>query len=168
LENLIKYVVLMKIHKKISLQQFLPFSETEFRGLLHPAQANLGYFLIWFESLQLPSSLSESPLALIPFAPKSHASFEVCTQLWTEFFIFRSGLTVNGLARVYLYIRPIPKSDSIEPILTKEDVTVIPQNITHTSEILTSWESMITAWWKYTLLRRIQYVCTIRILCMVI
>jgi hypothetical protein len=91
----------MKI--KISLQQFLPLSETEIQGLLNPAEANLWYFLAWFQSLQLPSTQSESPLALIPRAPKSHVSFEVCTQLWTEFsfFIFRSGLTVTGLARVY-------------------------------------------------------------------
>jgi hypothetical protein len=24
------------------------------QGLLHPAEANLGYFLAWFQSLQLP------------------------------------------------------------------------------------------------------------------
>jgi hypothetical protein len=30
----------------------------------------LGYFLVWFQSLQLPSTQSESPLA-----PKSHVSF---------------------------------------------------------------------------------------------
>jgi hypothetical protein len=35
----------MKINKKISLQQFLPMSEAEIRGLLHSAQTNLGYFL---------------------------------------------------------------------------------------------------------------------------
>jgi hypothetical protein len=34
----------MKINKKISLHQFLPLSEAEIQGLLHPAQANLGYF----------------------------------------------------------------------------------------------------------------------------
>jgi hypothetical protein len=42
------------------------------QGLLHPAEANLGYFLAWFQPLQLPSTQSESPLA-----PKSHVSFEV-------------------------------------------------------------------------------------------
>jgi hypothetical protein len=58
--------------KKSTLQQFLPLSEAEIQGLLHPAQANLA----WFQSLQLPSTQSESPLA-----PKSHVSFELCTQL---------------------------------------------------------------------------------------
>jgi hypothetical protein len=49
--------------------------EAEIQGLLHPAQANHGYFPAWFQSLQLPSTQSESPLA-----PKSHV-FKVCTQL---------------------------------------------------------------------------------------
>jgi hypothetical protein len=52
----------------------LPLSDAEIQGLLHPAQANLGYFLAWFQSLQLPSTQSESPLALIPLAPKCNAS----------------------------------------------------------------------------------------------
>jgi hypothetical protein len=51
---------------------------------------------VCFQSLQLPSTQSESPLALIPLAPKSHVSFKVCTQLRTEFFTFRPGLTVTG------------------------------------------------------------------------
>jgi hypothetical protein len=50
--------------------------EAEIQGLLHPAEANLGYFLAWFQSLQPPSTQSESPLA-----PKSHVSFNVGTQL---------------------------------------------------------------------------------------
>jgi hypothetical protein len=41
----------------------------------------LRYFLAWFQSLQLPSTQSESALALIPLAPKSHVSFKVFTQL---------------------------------------------------------------------------------------
>jgi hypothetical protein len=41
---------------KISLQQFVPLSEAEIQGLLHPAQANLE-FLAWFQSLQLPSTV---------------------------------------------------------------------------------------------------------------
>jgi hypothetical protein len=64
----------MKINKNISLQKFLPLSEAEIQGLLHPAEANLGYLLVWFQSLQLPSVQSESPPALIPLAPKSHVS----------------------------------------------------------------------------------------------
>jgi hypothetical protein len=64
----------MKINKKVSLHQFLALSEAEIQGLLHQAQANLGYFLAWFQSLQLPSTQSQSPLA-----PKSHAYFVVQT-----------------------------------------------------------------------------------------
>jgi hypothetical protein len=71
----------MKINTKISLQQFLRLSEAEIKVLLHPAEANLGYFLAWFQSLQLPLTQSQSPLAVIPLAPKSHVSFKVCTQL---------------------------------------------------------------------------------------
>jgi hypothetical protein len=65
---------------KKSLQQFLPLSEAEIQGL-HPAQAKLGYFLAWFQSLQLPSTQSQSPLALISLATKAHVSFKVRTQL---------------------------------------------------------------------------------------
>jgi hypothetical protein len=69
----------MKINKKITLEGHLNTvkrQEAEIQGLLHPAEANLGYFLVWFQSLQLPSTLSESPLV-----PKSHVSFKVHTQL---------------------------------------------------------------------------------------
>jgi hypothetical protein len=45
-------------------------------GLLHPVEDKLGYFLAWFQSLQLPSTQSESPLA-----PKCHVSSNECTQL---------------------------------------------------------------------------------------
>jgi hypothetical protein len=55
--------MLTRINKKISLQQFLPLSEAEIQGLLHPAEANLGYFLAWYQPLQLPSTQYESPLA---------------------------------------------------------------------------------------------------------
>jgi hypothetical protein len=66
---------------------------------------------VWFQSLQLPSTQSESPLALIPLDPKSNVSFKVCTQLWTEFVISQyfdpvyptAGLTVAGLASVYIF-----------------------------------------------------------------
>jgi hypothetical protein len=54
------------------MQQFLPLSEAEIQqGLLHPAQANLSYFLAWFQSLQLTSTQSESP-----HAPKSQLNCE--------------------------------------------------------------------------------------------
>jgi hypothetical protein len=70
----------MKRNKNISLYSIyfktIKRQEAEIQGLLHPAEANLGYFLAWFQSLQLPSTQSESPLA-----PKSHVSFKVCTQL---------------------------------------------------------------------------------------
>jgi hypothetical protein len=66
----------MKISKNISLQQFLPLSEAKIQGLLHPAQANSRYFLAWFQSLQLPSTQSQTPPA-----PKSYVSFIACTQM---------------------------------------------------------------------------------------
>jgi hypothetical protein len=56
----------MKINKKISLELYLKTikrQEAEIQGLLHPPQANLGYFLHDFKSLQLPSTQSESPLS---------------------------------------------------------------------------------------------------------
>jgi hypothetical protein len=91
----------MKINKKISLQQFLPLSKAEIQGLLHPAEASIRYFLAWFQSLQLPSTQSESPLA-----PKSRASFLKyvlnCEQIFSYFDPdYRTpALIVTGLARV--------------------------------------------------------------------
>jgi hypothetical protein len=64
-----------KYKKKKSLQKFLLQSEAEIQGLIHPSQARRGRSLAWFQSLQLPSTPSESPLALIPLAPKCHVYF---------------------------------------------------------------------------------------------
>jgi hypothetical protein len=58
----------MKINNEISLQHFFPMSEAEIQGLLHPAEANLGYFLAWFQSLSCP----QHSLKVL---------FKVCTQL---------------------------------------------------------------------------------------
>jgi hypothetical protein len=71
--------------------------EAEIQGLLHPAEANLGYFLVWFQSLQLSSTQFVSSLA-----PKSHVSLN-CKQNFSFFKAGypKSGLTVSGLARVY-------------------------------------------------------------------
>jgi hypothetical protein len=71
----IKYITVVYLLKKIKRQ------ESEIQGLLHPAQANLGYFLAWFQSLQLPSTQSDSPLGVISLAPKSHVSFRIRAQL---------------------------------------------------------------------------------------
>jgi hypothetical protein len=71
--------MLMKMNKKVTVQPLFKTykkPEAEIYRLLHPAQANLGYFLMWFQSLQLPSTQSESPLA-----PKCHVSLTVCIQL---------------------------------------------------------------------------------------
>jgi hypothetical protein len=54
----------------------LPLSEAEIKNILHPYQANVGYFHVWFQFFQLPSTQSESS-----FAPKSHVLFKVCIQL---------------------------------------------------------------------------------------
>jgi hypothetical protein len=65
----------MKINKNITVEPFfkdLKRQEAEIPGLLHAAQTTLGYFRAWFQSLQLPSTQSE-----IPLAPKSHMSFKV-------------------------------------------------------------------------------------------
>jgi hypothetical protein len=93
MENFIIWAVLMKTNKEALLQSFylktIKRQEAEIQGLLHPGQANLGYFLAWFQSLQLPSTQSESPLA-----PKSHVSFKVSTQLRTEFFSFHISILI--------------------------------------------------------------------------
>jgi hypothetical protein len=67
-------VVLMKINKKFTVEPILKTIKrqvVEIQGLLHAAEANLGCFLAWFQSPQLPSTQSESLLA-----PKSHVSFK--------------------------------------------------------------------------------------------
>jgi hypothetical protein len=64
----------MKINK-YNYSNFLLCQELKTRGFLHPAEADLGYFLVWFQSFQVPSTQSESPLV-----PKSHVSFKVHTQ----------------------------------------------------------------------------------------
>jgi hypothetical protein len=85
----------MKINKKISLCSLyldtIKRHEAEIQGLLHSAQTNRGYFHAWFQSLQLPSTQSESPLA-----PKSHVSFKVYSQLWIKFFIFSTVSIATG------------------------------------------------------------------------
>jgi hypothetical protein len=48
-------------------------SGAEIQGLLHPAQAALGYFLAWFQSLQ-------SEMLLVP-------KYRVFTQKWSTFSI---------------------------------------------------------------------------------
>jgi hypothetical protein len=45
MKHLVIQAMLIKINKEISLQSFIPLSDAEKQGLLHPAQANLGYFL---------------------------------------------------------------------------------------------------------------------------
>jgi hypothetical protein len=55
---------------RINLKNISAVSEAEMQSLLHPAEANLGYFLARFQSHKLLSTQSESPLAL-----KSHVSF---------------------------------------------------------------------------------------------
>jgi hypothetical protein len=67
--------------KILPLQKCLPLSEAEIQGLLHPGDANRGYFLAWFQSLQLPSTQSESPLALIPLAPKCQSMYSTVDRI---------------------------------------------------------------------------------------
>jgi hypothetical protein len=70
----------MKLNEKTPLRHILLLSKAEIQGLLHPAHEDLRYFLAWFRALQQPSTQSQSLLALIPLAPKSHVSFKVRTQ----------------------------------------------------------------------------------------
>jgi hypothetical protein len=50
----------MKAINKMLLQEFPALSGAAIQGLLHPAGGSPGYFLAWFQSLQLPSTQSES------------------------------------------------------------------------------------------------------------
>jgi hypothetical protein len=81
----------MKINKKkTSLQRFHTLSEAKIQGLFHSAQANLGYFLAWFQSFQLPSKQPG-----IPHASESLVSSKVRTQLLTEVLIFHISTRIS-------------------------------------------------------------------------
>jgi hypothetical protein len=66
--------VLIKI-KGITVEPlFKNYKEVaEIQGHLHPAEANLGYFLTWFRPLLCPPYILK---ALIPLASKSHVSIK--------------------------------------------------------------------------------------------
>jgi hypothetical protein len=91
MEYLIIWVVLIKT-KNISLQQFLPLSETEIPGFLHPAQANHGFFSCVVLS-SCPQHSLLNPMCLLKHVLNCKQNFgpEYTT----------SGLEVTGLARVY-------------------------------------------------------------------
>jgi hypothetical protein len=76
--NLRIQVLLMKIKNITLVPLFKNYKKTR---SCNPAQGSLGYFLVRFQSLQLPSTQSQSPLVLTLLAPKFHASFEVGIQL---------------------------------------------------------------------------------------
>jgi hypothetical protein len=135
----------MKINKqKICHCSNFFLSEAEIQGLLHPAEANLGYFLAWFQSLQLPSAQPGSPRALLPLAPKSHVSFQVCTQLWTEILIFHFSIPINCkmITEGLLYLDDFQTSTSLFKIgrsLTKvlylAGRMALPGNIQNTKTV---------------------------------
>jgi hypothetical protein len=79
--------------------------EAETQAPLHPSQASLGYFLVWFQSLQLPSTQSESPLALIHLAPKSHVSFKVNRnfRFFISIWIIRHRINCNRISEGLQY-----------------------------------------------------------------
>jgi hypothetical protein len=84
----------------------LHVSQTEIQGL-HPAQASLGYFLAWFlsaASLYSVQKFSSSiPMRFLKYVLNCEQNF--------SFFIFRSGLTVTGLAMIYyVYISNVTSS----------------------------------------------------------
>jgi hypothetical protein len=60
----------------------------------------LGYFLAWFQSVQLPSTQS-GKFSLSPLNPTCLVKYVLNFEQNCSLFIFRSGLTVTGLARVY-------------------------------------------------------------------
>jgi hypothetical protein len=64
-------VAMMKINNKIALYSIylktVKRQEAYIQGLIHPAEANLAYFLVSFQSLQLTSTQSENLLTAIPF-----------------------------------------------------------------------------------------------------
>jgi hypothetical protein len=103
----------MEISRKIPLKSLylktINRHEAEIKGLIHPAQTNLGHFLAWFQSLQLSSTQSESPLALIRLSPKSHMSLKSVYSTMNIIFHFSyfdpdypiSIIIVTGLPSVY-------------------------------------------------------------------
>jgi hypothetical protein len=80
--------MVIKINKKYQCSNFFLCQKLKSRVSFIELKPILGHFLAWFQSLQLPSTQSESPLALIPLAPKSHVSFKARTQPRRAFFIF--------------------------------------------------------------------------------
>jgi hypothetical protein len=76
MSGLMKQKIALKDKQKLMKQINGKFncigSADEIEDLRHLAQASLGYFLVRFQSFQLPSAQSESP-----FAPKSRVSFKV-------------------------------------------------------------------------------------------
>jgi hypothetical protein len=55
----------------------------ESQGLLHPSQVSLGYFPAWFQSIQLTSTQSASPLA-----PRSHVFLKYVYSTVSRIFLF--------------------------------------------------------------------------------
>jgi hypothetical protein len=87
----------MKINKKISLQKFLPLSEVEIQGLLQ-LKPVLDIFLRGSSLFSCPQQSLEvllllNPTCLLKCVLNCERNF--------SFFIFRSGLTVTGLVKVY-------------------------------------------------------------------
>jgi hypothetical protein len=72
--------------KRVLASRWLAVDYSGFQASLH------NIFLCGFS---LSSCSQHSPLALIPFSLKSHVSFKVCTQLWTEFSIFHISIRIS-------------------------------------------------------------------------
>jgi hypothetical protein len=65
------------IINKISLQQFLPQSEAEIQGHFHPAEANLGYFLAWFQH-NLKALLSLNAMYILKYVLSCEQNCSYC------------------------------------------------------------------------------------------
>jgi hypothetical protein len=87
----------MKINKKKSLQQFLPLSEAEIQGLLHPAHPVLDIFLRGFSLSSCPQHNLKVLLLLNPLYSTVNRIFHFS---YSDPDYLTSELTATGLARV--------------------------------------------------------------------
>jgi hypothetical protein len=70
-------------------------SETEIQGLLRPAQASLGHFLVRFQSPQLSSTQSESPCSNPSCSQILRRLYKVRAQLWTGFLVSHNSVRIS-------------------------------------------------------------------------
>jgi hypothetical protein len=130
-------------------------SEAEIQGLFCPA---LVYLLAWFQSLQLPSTQSGSPLAIIPLAPKFLMSIKVWT-LWGSRYSdwLRAGrprgrsLNPNSIKKCIFYTSSTPALG-----LTKPRIQWVPGALSRREKAAGAWSwplptsTEVQRMWIYT------------------